>query len=115
MTTLETDVEPLDVLAAQLVFRGSLDPYLGMLLGAMRQADADQLDVLEKAYPELVYAERVRRTDEKRLGAVAIYRPRHQCPECGWPTFDGYRNSGSMDGDVDPYGFCRNRKCNYEY
>jgi hypothetical protein len=114
MTTLETDVEPLDVLSAQLVFRGSFNPYLGMLLGAMRQADADQLDVLEKAYPNLVHAERERRVNPERVGAVATMRHRNQCPECGWPTYDGWGN-GTSDGDCEPEGHCRNPKCDYQY
>ena len=115
MTTLETDVEELDVHSAMLVQAGSPDPYIAALVKTLRLADADQLDVLDKAYPNLVYAERERRVNPKRLAAVAAMRPRSQCPECGWPVYEGYQNAFANDGDVDPIGHCRNTQCDYQY
>jgi hypothetical protein len=80
----------------------------------MREASEDQLDTLERVYPELVYAERERRQHPKRLQAVVWVQPRNQCMDCGWPMHDGYTN-GSSEGDVEPYGFCRNPKCSNQY
>ena len=115
MTTLETDVEPLDVPSAQAVYTAATDDsFTNLLIKSMRLANEDQLDVLERSHPAFVHAERVRRQDPTRLKAVATIAHRHQCPECGWPTFDGY-NNGTMDGDAEPYGYCLNQKCDYQY
>src|SRR5689334_1499688 len=112
---LTTSVDPLDLSAAATVHLGtSEDPFVNHLVHAMREASEDQLDVLERIYPDMVYAERTRRHDPKRLQAVAWVQPRNQCDECGWPMREGHRPLPG-DDDVEGYGICTNPTCTNEY
>jgi len=121
MTTLTTDVEPLPMTEVALwskAMHKKADPFTNLLVATMMAATEDQLDVLDRAFPDLVHVVRVWRFHghgRERITALLRENPRNQCPECGWPLFDGYQNAASMDGDVDPYGYCLNQECDFEY
>ena len=122
-------VEPLDRFACQILVGawthdvGGIHAggFMDALMATLERADPDNLDLLERAFPDLVHVVRVWKNDvggSARIRQIARTADRRdmrtQCDECGWPMLSGYRPVPNED-DVEGWFKCTNPNCLNEY